>query len=140
MSTWRIPKSSTIICVALVLLLLIYVRPLTLLSMVRWKTRAKPELWIVPTPIADVSIEQNAGRNFIFYGYQFEVPWTDVKREEHLKSMELVYFSNNLIMMLHDPAQNVNQLKVLTGEGHFSHRDSFIGPGTAPHTMKFELW
>ena len=85
--------------------------------MVRWKTRAKPELWIVPTPLADVSIEQNAGRNFIFYGYQFEVPRTDVNREEHLRNMELVYFSNNLVMMLHDPAQSVKQLKELTGEG-----------------------
>jgi hypothetical protein len=40
-----------------------------------------------------------------------------VKREEHLKRMELVYFSNNLFIMFHDPAQRVNQLKVLTSEG-----------------------
>ena len=117
MSARRILKPSTIICIALGVLLLIYVRPLTLLSTVRWKTRAKPEFWIVPRPLADVSIEQTAGRNFTFYGYQFEVPWTDVKREEHLKSMELVYFSNNLYIMLHDPAQSVNQLKVLTSGG-----------------------
>jgi hypothetical protein len=85
--------------------------------MVRWKTRAKPEFWIVPRPLTDVSIEQTAGRNFTFYGYQFEVPWTDVKREEHVKGMELVYFSNNLFIMVPDPAQSVNQLKVLTNDG-----------------------
>ncbi len=72
---------------------------------------------MVPRSLADFSIEQTAGRNFTFYGYQFEAPWTDVKREEDLKSMELVYFSNNLFIMLHDPAQSVNQLKVLTSEG-----------------------
>jgi hypothetical protein len=71
----------------------------------------------VPKPLTDVSIERTAGRNFTFYGYQFEVPWTDVKREVHLKNMELVYFSNNLVIMFHDPAQAVNQLKVLTSEG-----------------------
>jgi hypothetical protein len=85
--------------------------------MVRWKTRAMPELWMVPRPLADVSIAQAAGRKFKFYGYQFEVPWTDVKHEEHLKSMELVYFSNGLVLMLRDPAQSVNQLKLLTREG-----------------------
>src|SRR6267154_1168589 len=73
MSARRILKPSTIICIALGVLLLIYVRPLTLLSTVRWKTRAKPEFWIVPRPLADVSIEQTAGRNFTFYGYQFKV-------------------------------------------------------------------
>jgi hypothetical protein len=117
MSMWRTLKPSTIICVALGVLFLIYVRPLALLSMARWNTRAKPEFWIVPRPLADVSIEQAAGRNFTFYGYQFEVPWTGVKREEHLKNMELVYFSNNFFMAFHDPLQSVNQLKVLTGEG-----------------------
>jgi hypothetical protein len=85
MSARRILKPSIVICIALGVFLLIYVRPLTLLSTARWKTRAKPEFWIVPRPLADVFIEQTAGRNFTFYGYQFEVPWTDVKREEHLK-------------------------------------------------------
>jgi hypothetical protein len=117
MSTRRIVKPSTILCIALGGLLLIYLRPLTLLSMARWNTRAKPEFWIVPSPLADVSIEQAAGRNFTFYGYQFEVPWTGVKREEHLKTMELVCFSNNVVMVFHDPVQSVNQLKLLTGEG-----------------------
>jgi hypothetical protein len=117
-STRRIPKFQAIICIALgVLLLLLYVRPLTLLSVVRWKTRGKPEFWIVPRQLGDVSIDRTAGRNFTFYGYQFEVPWTDVKREVQLKNMELVFFSNNFVIMLHDPAKAVNQLKVLTREG-----------------------
>ncbi len=73
----------------------------------------------MPTSIAapDVSIEQTAGRKFTFYGYQFEVPWTDVKQEKHLKSIELVYFSNDFFIRLHDPAQSVNQLKLLTRSG-----------------------
>ena len=56
----------------------------------------------MPTSIAapDVSIEQTAGRKFTFYGYQFEVPWTDVKQEKHLKSIELVYFSNDFFIKL----------------------------------------
>jgi hypothetical protein len=119
MSARSILKPSAIICIALgiLLLILIYVRPLTLLSTVRWETRAKPEFWIVPKPLADVSIEQTAGRNFTFYGYQFEVPWTAVKREKHLKNIELVYFSNGFVLMLRDPAQSVNQLKLLTRNG-----------------------
>ena len=91
MSTWRIKKPSTIICVVLAIFLLIYV--------------------------ANVSVEQRPGRNFLYYGYQFEAPWTDVKREAHLRNEAIVYFSNNLVMVLHDPAQSVNFLKVLTSEG-----------------------
>ena len=116
MSARRILKPSTITCIALGVLLLLYGRPVTMLTMVRWKARSKPELWIVPKPLTDVSIAQTPGREFTFYGYQLEVPWNDVKREEHLKSIELVYFSNDFIM-LHDPAQSVIPLKLLTGEG-----------------------
>jgi len=119
MSAWRKLKPSTIMCLGLGVFLLTYVyaRPLTLLSMARWKARAKPEFWIVPRPLTDIPIEQTAGRKFAFYGYQFEVPWTDVKREEHLKRIELVYFSNDFFIMLLDPAQSVDQLKLLTGSG-----------------------
>jgi hypothetical protein len=119
MSARRLLKNSTTICIALGVLLLIYVyvKPVTLLSVTRWKARAKPELWMVPRPLADVSIEQTAGKTFTFYGYQFEVPWTEVKREEHLESIELLYFSNGFALMLHNPAQSVNQLRVLTSEG-----------------------
>jgi hypothetical protein len=42
------------------------------------------------------------------------VPWSDVKRQEHLKSIELVYFSNGFVLILRDPAQIVNQLELLT--------------------------
>lgn len=76
-----------------------------------------PELWMVPRPLVDDSIAQAAGRKFTFYGYQFEVPWTDVKHEEHLKSMELVYFSNGFFLMLRDPTESVNELELLTSRG-----------------------
>jgi len=117
MSAWRILKPSTIVCIVLGVLLFIYVRPLTLLCLTRWKARSDSGLWIVPKPLGDVSIERTPGQTFAFYGYQFEVPWTDVKREKHLQSMELVYFSNGFVLMLRDPAQCVNQLKLLTRTG-----------------------
>lgn len=123
MSARRLLKPSTIICLALGALLLMYARPLTLLTMTRWKVQSKPEFWIVPKPLADVSSAQTAGRQFTLYGYQFEVPWADVKREAHLKSMGIVYFSNGLVLMLHDPAQSVNQLAILTGEGTKNESD-----------------
>lgn len=96
---------------------LIYGRPLALLTMARWHTRSKPEFWIVPRPLPDVSIAPSTGRNFTLYEYQFEVPWSDVKQEKHLKNIELVYFSNNLVLTVHDPAQDVNSVSILTGQG-----------------------
>lgn len=117
MSARSLLKTSTIICIVLgVVLLCVYINPVTLLFVTRWKARAKPELWIVPRPLPTVSIEQAVGQTFTFYGYQFEAPWTEVKREEHLKRIELVYFSNGFVLILRDPAQVVNQLKLLTRE------------------------
>jgi hypothetical protein len=74
-----------------------------------------PELWIVPKPLADVSITQTAGRTFALYGYQFEVPWNEVTREEYFKSVDRVYFSNGFVLVVYAPAQSF--LAVLTGEG-----------------------
>ncbi len=119
MSPWRKPKTLVITCLGLGAFLLIYVyfRPIGLLCTIRRNTWAKPEFWIVPTPLANLPIDQTPGRKFAFYGYQFEVPWTDVKRETRLKSMQLVFFSNDFAIMLWDPAQRVDRLKLLTGEG-----------------------
>jgi hypothetical protein len=117
MSVRRFLNRSTIVCITLGVLLFIYIRPLTLLSMVRWKASAKPEFWTVPSPLADRSIEKSNGKRLTLYGYQFEVPWANVTREEHLKQMEFVYFSEGFVLVFHDPAQNVNQLKILTAEG-----------------------
>jgi hypothetical protein len=112
-------KTSTIIWIAFgaLLFVFVYIKPVTLLLLTRWKARANPEFWMVPRPLADVSIERTAGRTFRFYGYQFEVPWTDVKREEHLKRLELVFFSNGFVLILRDPAQSLNQLEFLTRSG-----------------------
>ena len=112
-------KTSAVICTAIGALLFVYlyINPVALLLLTRWKARANPEFWMVPRPLADVSIERTPGRTFTFYGYQFEVPWTAVKREEHLKRLELVFFSNGFVLILRDPAQRLNQLEFLTRSG-----------------------
>lgn len=117
MNVRRILKPSTIISIVLILLVVVYVRPLTLLFAVKRRARTAPELWIVPKPLTDVSIERSAGRKFSYFGYQFEVPWTEVKQEKNLRSMDIVYFSNGTVVILFDPAQSVDKLKVLTQKG-----------------------
>jgi hypothetical protein len=113
----RILVASTIVWLALGLPLLIYARPLMLLYMVKRKTRTASDLWIVPRPLLDISIEHSAGRKFTYYGYQFEAPWTELKQQKTSPSMELLYFSNGFVLMFHDPAQSVDQLKFLTSRG-----------------------
>jgi hypothetical protein len=65
---------------------------------------------MVPRPLPAASIEQTVGQTFTFYGYQFEVPWTEVKREEHLKSI------NQLKLLTREGTENEAVLKRILGE------------------------
>ena len=117
MSVRRILNRPTIVCITLGALLFIYIRPLALLSMMRWKAGAEPEYWVVPSPLPDATIEKSGGQRLTLYGYQFEVPWSSATRTEHLKRMEFVYFTEGFYLAFPDPAQNVEPLTILTAEG-----------------------
>ena len=117
MNVRRILKASTIICIVLAPLVFVYARPLSLLLAAKRRARTAPELWIVPKPLTDTSIERSAGRKFSCFGYQFEVPWTDVKQEKNSKSMDIIHFANDTVVIFFDPAQRADLLEELTQQG-----------------------
>jgi hypothetical protein len=80
----------------------VYARPLSLLLAVKRRARTAPELWIVPKPLTDTSIERSAGRKFSCFGYQFAAPWTDVKQEKNSKSLDIIRFASDTVVIFFD--------------------------------------
>jgi hypothetical protein len=46
-----------------------------------WHMHSARELWIVPQPLADVSVDNSSGRKFSVLGYELESPWTNFEKE-----------------------------------------------------------
>jgi hypothetical protein len=112
----RFLTPSTIICAGVVLLLYIYGRPIGVLLYAKVQARKAPEMWVVPTPLADVHPEQSVGRKFSYFGYEFDSPWTDVKRERKLESVAVLNFSNGTIISIFDQAQFGDELQAIKQE------------------------
>src|SRR6266480_1656949 len=87
MSVRHILKTSTITCLVAAVLLFAYARPIALLLYTKWEVRNATELWVVPTPLRVVGTKPSPGKTFSYFGYDFESPWTEVKRERKLESI-----------------------------------------------------
>lgn len=109
------PKSF-LISVTLLALLWIYIRPMTALVYVRVQARKSPAMWAVPMQLPDLPVERSGGRTLSYYGYKFEVPWTELKRERQMESLTLLNFSNGVFLLFLDPAQNPNALELMKQE------------------------
>jgi hypothetical protein len=100
-------------CVVFCLLFVVYGRPIYMVLYTKWKVRNMPEMWIVPTPLPNGPIERSSGLKFSYYGYEFEVPWTQLNREQKLKSMVFLSFASGAIVNFHDPSQEIRELEVM---------------------------
>jgi hypothetical protein len=102
---------STIFCVGLVLFLYTYSRPLGLLLYTKVQSRNAPEMWIVPTPLTTEVTKQLRGREFSYFGYEFESPWIEMLRERKMESSAILNFSNGDFISILDPARNEDELR-----------------------------
>ena len=116
MNIRRIHVPSAIFCVVLGLLAILYTGPITALFYTKWQARNAPEMWVVPKPLPDVSIERSAGEKFSYFGYEFESPWTEVKRERKWESIAILNFSNGAFVSILDPAHGADELELIKQE------------------------
>lgn len=93
--------------------LAIYARPIGVLLYTKWEVRNAAELWVVPTPLPVVATEPSKGRTFSYFGYEFESPWTDVKRERKFESVATLNFSGGQFVTIFDSAQSANELDLM---------------------------
>jgi hypothetical protein len=109
----RIFTRSTIVCVFICILLLIYGRPIGFLLLTKWELRNHPELWTVPIPLPSTAAEQVSGRTFTYFGYEFESPWTEVKLERKLSSIAILNFTNGCTIRIFNPVNGSSALEAM---------------------------
>ncbi len=112
----RLLTPPRIICVVLCVLFVVYGRPILALVYTKWQARNAPEMWIVPIPLPDLPAERSAGRTFSYFGYEFDSPWTEVKRERKLESIAVLNFSNGAFISILDPARGSDELQAMKRE------------------------
>jgi hypothetical protein len=81
----------------------------------KWETRNSPELWIVPTPLTDLSIDRSPGKKFSYLGYEFESPWTEVKKERKGESIVVLNFSDGEVISI-SISNGTDGLKIMKQE------------------------
>lgn len=96
----RIGKRSAVVTVLFCLLVFLYGRPIAAVLYTRWEVRKTPELWVVPTPLADLSIDHSPGKKFSYLGYEFESPWTHVTKERKDQSVAIVGFAEGRVISI----------------------------------------
>ncbi|HEV1993425.1 MAG TPA: hypothetical protein VGR03_03745 [Candidatus Acidoferrum sp.] len=119
----RLFTSSSVICMLLGVFAFYYARPITILCYAKWKARNAPEMWVVPKPLSDITLSAANGRKFSYFGYEFEVPWTEVKQERKLQSIAIVNFSNGAVVTILNPVGELGELQILQKEAAKRGRD-----------------
>ncbi len=111
-------KAKLTAAIVLCVLVLVYASPIFMVLDTKSKVRNMPAMWIVPIPLPKVPIRHPEGLKLSYYGYEFEAPWTQLNREQKLKSMTLLYFASGAVVVVRDPAQSIHELEVMKqGDG-----------------------
>lgn len=76
------------------------------LAEARYLTRRAPAVRLAPSPLADLSVSSSPGRKLSYFGYEFEVPWTDVDESRSgpvpdTNKATIVFQSGNTLSVWH---------------------------------------
>lgn len=64
-----------------------------------WEMHSARELWIVPQPLADFSVDHSSGKKFSFLGYELESPWANFEKETKYQGSGSVYLKSLLQLL-----------------------------------------
>src|SRR5262245_50966825 len=80
----------------------------------RWMARKCPVIELIPAGLGDKSVSSSPGTKLSYFGYEFEVPWTDLdqsKTKLHPNHAALMFRSGkSLIFTVAPPRQFVNTM------------------------------
>ncbi len=116
MSMRRLWLPSTFVCLAMAVLIFVYAKPIAVLLYAKWQVRNDAKVWVVPTPLRLVEVPHGAGKAMSYFGYEFESPWTEVKRERKFDSIVVLNFSGGQMISIFDPAHDVDELRMMKQE------------------------
>lgn len=110
----RIKESVSILsCVLFGMFALYYAKPISAVLYVKWQARTRPELRAVPQPLPTSSIDNSPGRRFSYFGYEFELPWSDLPQERMLESVVVLNFANHTAISLFDQSTQPDSFSTL---------------------------
>ncbi len=81
----------------------------------RGLARKQPLVMVIPTELSDLSMSQAPGRKLSYFGYEFEIPWSDLDEEktrviednEPFAAALMVFRSGNVIAFWSSPPNRV---------------------------------
>jgi hypothetical protein len=123
MDARRILTPSTVACVILCMFLWVYVKPISAVLYTKWVLRNEPDVWVVPVPLSIAAPEQSVGRKFSYFGYEFETPWTELKRERNTESIVILNFANGDMVTMFAPRKDAGGLDAMKQEAVKQGRD-----------------
>jgi len=113
-------KPWSILCVVLGVILCVilgaYRRPVMWLLYAKVQFRNEPKLWYVPRPLSLGAPGPFKGRSFAYFGYGFDSPWTELKRERKTESVVVLNFSTGEVIVVFAPAENGSELDEMKRE------------------------
>lgn len=77
--------------------------PQTVDALLAWNTGRKlPLVKITPTELKDFSINSDAGSRLSYFGYSFEIPWTDIDESKSTSAdrMQVVAFQSRMTLIV----------------------------------------
>lgn len=91
---------------------------------VKQNVKEDPSFARVPEPLSTNKTAQAAGQKLELYGVEFQVPWSGKVQRKELKRLVRVQFQDGQFVLMFDPSQRVDRIKVLheNGRGYQAER------------------
>jgi hypothetical protein len=97
-----------------------YGRPIEFMLLTKHELRNRPESWVVPTPLTDLSVNRSPGEKFSYFGFAFESPWAGVKGQRGGRSIVILDFQNGGVISI---SRESSGLAVMKEEAAKERRD-----------------
>jgi hypothetical protein len=98
------PVIATVFVSALYLFNL-YALPIGLLVMTKRQVQSDPAMWLVPKPMTVTPDNSAVGKDFSYFGFEFNSPWEHLEKEKNFGTIAVLTFSNGRTIGILDERQ-----------------------------------
>jgi hypothetical protein len=98
-----------------------------------------PRLALIPQPLKDYTASLQEGMSFSQFGYEFQVPWKDLDRVRNLKSLTMISFKSGKTVVLYDPKETLDRLKVMRDAATQEGKDLRVLFGSEVPASNYQL-
>ncbi|MBI2682030.1 MAG: hypothetical protein HYX26_02225 [Acidobacteriales bacterium] len=93
-----------------------------------------------PLPSVRYEVTDTAAKKLTYYGYDFDVAWTEIKQERKYKAITVLNFSGGGFVIFQDPAQSVKALQVMSIPAQYrgTSLEDLFGPEVTRSNFAFQ--